>query len=213
MAERTISQEVVELLDLLDDGKLPLAEPTPEARRVAIGLHALRIAMLHFRDVHRGKSANLGLFEAEGILNALTRGQDHPVWRYIDDFRTHFAANRRPAADTTRIGRVVAIATVRALETLGSTVAQGRRDVASALTRAGWIGLVPAETIKRWEKEERKRRDEIAQLKNALLENAKTKPQVLEHAMALAKRCFSPPAMTAVSGASTLDVTPPELGR
>jgi hypothetical protein len=76
----------------------PCADSSLETRRVGFGLAALRQALDPFLHKHQNdplRIAAAGGFEALAILDALTSGQDHPIWKHIDGLRS---ARYRPGA-------------------------------------------------------------------------------------------------------------------
>jgi hypothetical protein len=96
-----------------------------EVRKVAFGLVALRQASNYFfekvrddEDITRlPKSA---LLDAAAILDALTSGQDHPIWRHINGLKSDaYRPGRAPKAKTERLRQSIVGGLVLALHEAG----------------------------------------------------------------------------------------------
>jgi hypothetical protein len=96
-----------------------------EIRQVAFGLAALRAASNYIlgeleNDQDVTRLASSGLVDAVAILDALTSGQDHPIWRHIDGLKSGaYRPNRAPKARTERLRRSLAGGLVLALQKAG----------------------------------------------------------------------------------------------
>jgi hypothetical protein len=76
----------------------PATHPDPEVRAVAFGLVALKQAIEPALQKHRNNPQALvytGALAADGIIDALTTGRDHPLWKHITALQT---ATYRPGA-------------------------------------------------------------------------------------------------------------------
>jgi hypothetical protein len=76
----------------------PATHPDAEVREVAFGLVALKQAIEPFLHKHRNDPQALiytGALVADGIIDALTTGRDHPLWKHIGALQT---ATYRPGA-------------------------------------------------------------------------------------------------------------------
>ena len=101
-----------------------------EVRKVAYGLVALRHASDYFfekvqddQDITRLPSS--ALLDAAAILDALTSGQDHPIWRHIDGLKSYaYRPGRAPKAKTERLRRSIVGGLVLALQEAGKLSAR-----------------------------------------------------------------------------------------
>jgi hypothetical protein len=101
-----------------------------EVRKVAFGLAALRNAIDYFfekvrddQDISRLPSS--GLVDAAAILDALTSGQDHPIWRHIDGLKSEtYRPGRAPKAKTERLRQLIVGGLVLALQEEGNLSAR-----------------------------------------------------------------------------------------
>jgi hypothetical protein len=109
-----------------------------EVRQAAYGLAALRQASDYFRehleddqDITRLPSS--ALMDAAGILDALTSGQDHPIWRHIDGVRSAHRPGRQSKARTEQIRQSIAGGLVLALQEAGKL--SGRQAAEAIISR------------------------------------------------------------------------------
>jgi hypothetical protein len=91
-AREQFAADVIKLYTAALAGQMAgCADSSLDARRVGFGLVALRQALDPI--LHRLRNDPLliaagGGFEALAILDALTSGRDHPVWKHIDGLRS-----------------------------------------------------------------------------------------------------------------------------
>lgn len=96
-----------------------------EVRQVAYGLAALRAASNHFHEKLKNdpdvtRLASSGFVDAAAILDALTSGNDHPIWRHIDGLKSvAYRPGRAPKARTERLRQSLAGGLVLALQKAG----------------------------------------------------------------------------------------------
>jgi hypothetical protein len=87
------ASEVKELYGLAMAGKPPEKEYKREVRQAAYGLVALRQSSDYWfkkfeQDPDLTRLASSGVSEAKAIVDALTTGLDHPIWRHIEGLQT-----------------------------------------------------------------------------------------------------------------------------
>jgi hypothetical protein len=91
-AREQFAADVIKLYTAALAGQLAgCADSSIEIRRVGFGLVALRQALDPFLHKFRNdpvRMAAAGGFEALAILDALTSGRDHPIWKHVDGLRS-----------------------------------------------------------------------------------------------------------------------------
>jgi hypothetical protein len=87
--------DVIKICDAEIAGKLDDRELSADrdVRKVAFGLIALRQATTHFLEKFKnhpddGRLPQSGLVDAAAILEALTTGKRHPIWKHIEALKT-----------------------------------------------------------------------------------------------------------------------------
>jgi hypothetical protein len=87
------AQRVLEVLVKAQAGE-PASEKNPDVRRVAIGLAFITKRVKNYSEITVG--ADSGANEALAIINALTSGREHPIWRYLRGVRASKFRSQAP---------------------------------------------------------------------------------------------------------------------
>jgi hypothetical protein len=118
--------DVIEAYKAAIAGKPRQREFDREVRQVAYGLAALRKASDYFlehllqddQDITGFPSS--GFMDAAAILDALTSGEDHPIWQHIDGLKSDaYRPGRAQKAKTERLRQAIAGGLVLALQEAG----------------------------------------------------------------------------------------------
>jgi hypothetical protein len=115
----------------------PATHPDPDVRAVASGLVALKQAIAPFLHQHRNDAEALvytGVVMADGIIDALTTGQGHPLWKHIDALKTEtYRPGRVPGVQEMRIREMLAGVVLAYQETAGVDQWKAARAVAEGI--------------------------------------------------------------------------------
>jgi hypothetical protein len=126
-------KQVIELYEATLAGNRSLeSADDPDVRSVAYGLVALRQAVDHFFQQHRHNQLRLcemGMYEADEILSALTTGTAHSIRRYLKSKAT---SSRPPPSKRENTIRSMLAGAVLAYEKIEGC--QTRQDAAQAVS-------------------------------------------------------------------------------
>jgi hypothetical protein len=152
------ASDVIEVYKAAIAGKPRQREFGRKVRQVAYGLAALHAASEYFlkilvddQDITRlPKSA---LVDAVAILEALTSGEDHPVWRHIDGLKSgRYRPGRASKAKTERLRQSAAGGLVLALQEAGGLSARKAAAIISRIQSADFS--FTSDQLRKWAKHE-----------------------------------------------------------
>jgi hypothetical protein len=87
------AQRVLEVLVKAQAGEAS-SEKDPDVHRVSVGLAFIRKGVKNYSQIAAG--ADSGASEALAIIDALTSGREHPIWRYIRGVRAFKYRSQAP---------------------------------------------------------------------------------------------------------------------
>jgi hypothetical protein len=130
-----------------------------DVREVAFALAQIR-SLIECAIKRVGLSAlpETGLVAASDLLDALMKGTDHPIWRYIREGRSRKRVNKAPASDLDNLRRAYVVGILRSLR---FDAQLSKRDAARRLSeRASLIDAVlTPDQIIGWDKSFSKNKD------------------------------------------------------
>jgi hypothetical protein len=171
------ASDVIEVYKAVIAGKPRQREFGREVRQAAHGLAALRQASDYFLEQLFQDDQNItglpssALMDAAAILDALTSGKDHPIWRHIDGVRSvAHRPGRAPKATTELLRQSIAGGLVLALQEAGKL--SGRQAAVAVISRVQSTDFsFTFEQLRKWAKH-----DDAHEIAKGFIQTARNNP-------------------------------------
>ena len=151
------ASDVIEAYKAVMAGKPRRPELDREVRKVAYGLAALRQVTDHYYEKFKNdpdikRLPSSGFVDAAAILDALTSGADHPIWRHIDGLKSAaYRPGRAPKSKTERLRQSIAGGLVLALQEAGKPSARKAAEAIVSEIRSPDFSFT-SEQLRKWAK-------------------------------------------------------------